>query len=88
MYYFFGYVDTRNIAWSIFGCRCFLLPSRHENFGNVVIEALACGCSLIISDKVGVAADLIEYPSVKVLPNEHACGRVQLNQLKLTMLKL
>ena len=50
----------------------FLLPSRHENFGNVAIEALACGCSLIISEHVGVAADLIEYPSVKVLPNEES----------------
>ncbi|WP_255483166.1 MULTISPECIES: glycosyltransferase [unclassified Synechococcus] len=35
-----------------------LLPSRHENFGNVVIEALACGCAVAISDKTGVGADL------------------------------
>jgi glycosyltransferase involved in cell wall biosynthesis len=32
----------------------FLLPSRHENFGNVVVEALACGCSVVISDQVGL----------------------------------
>ena len=36
-----------------------LLPSRHENFGNVVIEALACGCAVAVSDKTGVGADLI-----------------------------
>lgn len=48
----------------------FLLPSRHENFGNVAIEALACGCPLVISEHVGVAADLIEYPGVTVLPND------------------
>lgn len=36
-----------------------LLPSRHENFGNVVIEALACGCPVIISDSTGVANDLL-----------------------------
>ena len=36
-----------------------LLPSRHENFGNVVIEALACRCAVAISDQTGVATDLL-----------------------------
>ena len=36
-----------------------LLPSRHENFGNVVVEALACGCQVAISDHTGVAGDLL-----------------------------
>ena len=36
-----------------------LLPSRHENFGNVVIEALACGCAVAISELTGVAEDLL-----------------------------
>ena len=35
-----------------------LLPSYHENFGNVVAEALACGCGVIISEKVGLS-DLV-----------------------------
>jgi len=35
-----------------------LLPSRHENFGNVVVEALACGCAVLISDRTGVGMDL------------------------------
>ncbi|CAK27082.1 Glycosyltransferase [Synechococcus sp. RCC307] len=35
-----------------------LLPSRHENFGNVVIESLACGCAVAVSDKTGVGGDL------------------------------
>jgi glycosyltransferase involved in cell wall biosynthesis len=37
-----------------------LLPSRHENFGNVVVEALGCGCAVLISDRTGVGADLLE----------------------------
>jgi len=32
-----------------------LLPSLHENFGNVVVEALAFCCGVLISDRVGVA---------------------------------
>ena len=35
-----------------------LLPSRHENFGNVVVEGLACGCAVLVSDRTGVGVDL------------------------------
>ena len=49
-----------------------LLPSRHENFGNVVIESLACGCGVITSDKVGVS-DMIEgSPGVFIARRELA----------------
>ena len=43
-----------------------LLPSRHENFGNVVVEALACGSGAVISDRVGVADSLCGCPGVFV----------------------
>ena len=35
------------------------LEPCHENFGNVVVEALACGCAVAISDKTGVGGDLL-----------------------------
>ena len=47
---------------------CLLLPSRHENFGNVVIEALACGCGVLISDHVGVADSIRSCPGVSIVP--------------------
>jgi len=52
-----------------------LLPSRHENFGNVVVEALACGAAVLISDQTGVADDLtLEAPGAfgAVLPRTAA----------------
>ena len=45
-----------------------LLPSRHENFGNIVVEALACGCGVVISDRVGVHEMLNSCPGVLVGP--------------------
>lgn len=48
-----------------------LLPSRHENFGNVVAEALACGCGAIISNKVGISASVEMLPNVHILPRDY-----------------
>lgn len=47
---------------------CLLLPSRHENFGNVVVEALACGCRVVASDRVGVTELLSDCPALNVVP--------------------
>ncbi len=37
----------------------FVLPSRHEPWGLIVNEAMACGCAVIVSDEVGAHADLV-----------------------------
>ena len=45
----------------------FVLPSRHENFGNVVVEALACGCPVMITTEVGLSEEVLQYGAGFVL---------------------
>ena len=40
--------------------RCLVLPSDHENFGLVAVEAIACGTPALVSDEVAVGRPLIE----------------------------
>lgn len=46
----------------------FVLPSRQENFGNAVIEALAAGVPVIVSDQVNLWPDIKEAGVGGVVP--------------------
>ena len=46
--------------------QAFVLSSYSENFGMSVVEALACGCPVAISDKVGIAEELLAHGAALV----------------------
>jgi glycosyltransferase involved in cell wall biosynthesis len=48
-----------NAKWGAFyGCQTFILPSHQENFGIAVVEALACGKPVLISNQVNIFKEI------------------------------
>jgi len=52
------FVQPAELVQRFHRARILVLPSLEENWGLVVNEAAACGCSLVLSDAVGAADDL------------------------------
>jgi glycosyltransferase involved in cell wall biosynthesis len=46
----------------------FILPSYSENFGNVVAEAMAMGCPVVVSKDVGIAS-LVRSSGAGIVPS-------------------
>jgi glycosyltransferase involved in cell wall biosynthesis len=50
-------------------CEAFILPSHQENFGIAVVESLACGRPVLISDKVNIWREIQSDGSGLVAPD-------------------
>lgn len=64
--------DTHELSKMYAESKVFVLPSRWESFGLVILEALAQGDFLILSDAVSSANDIIKSPKTgSVFMNEN-----------------
>ena len=51
---------SRDEVWNFYySANLFILPSHHENFSMVVVEAMACGLPVLISKNVGIWREVI-----------------------------
>ena len=60
---------TGEAKWSaLSNADVFVLPSYSENFGIAVVEALACGCPVVVSDQVGIHREIARAEAGLVTP--------------------
>lgn len=63
-----------NAKWgAIYGASSFILPSHQENFGIAVVEAMACGIPVAITNQVNIYPE-IESTNAGVIFNDDEAG--------------
>ncbi len=68
--------------WALYAnAEMFLLPSYSENFGNVVAEAMAMSCPVVVTREVGLAALVESSGSGVVAGGEPAALAASINRL-------
>ena len=73
---FTGMLGDEMLMSALSGAELFVLSSYQENFGNAVIEALACGTPIIISDQVNIHPEIVAAQVGAVVPlNVEALAR-------------
>lgn len=67
---FTGMLTGREKVQAYAGSDIFVLPSYSENFGVVVVEAMACGIPVIISDQVGIHKEIAKSKAGVVIKTD------------------
>jgi len=67
-----GYLNRPDLAEAFRQADCLVLPSRHDSFGRVVVEAMATGLPVLLSEHVGAKEVMDEGETGWVVPAEDA----------------
>lgn len=65
-----GFIAGSDKAAALAGADVFVLPSYSENYGIAVVEAMAAGVPVVISDQVGLSSDVGDAQAGLVVPCE------------------
>jgi glycosyltransferase involved in cell wall biosynthesis len=65
---FTGHLGGEDVRAAYGDADLFVLPSYSENFGNAVIEAMASGTPVLISDQVNIWREIVDARAGWVVP--------------------
>lgn len=64
-----GYVAREDLPAYYSGAECFILPSFYEGFGFTPLEAMACGCPVVVSN-VASLPEVVGEAAIQVNPHD------------------
>ena len=66
---FTDYVEEDKLPIFYQNATCFILPSLYEGFGLTVVEAMACGCPVIVSNTSSLP-EIVGDAGIRINPND------------------